>query len=200
MQPLHADWADRLVRVGDLLVDLPALAELEHQCDPNLCRKSGCCCADYDVFLEDGERERIAGLLPAAARHVAHLRDSDARELFRRLGPDVYALARGEDGLCRLAYQDAEGRILCALHSAALDRGLDPLRTKPESCVLWPLSLTTSRPPVLSVQEGAFGYPCNRRRPAAPALSASVAASARSLFGDRFSGELAQALRKEFGA
>ncbi len=187
------------VRVGDLLVDLAALAGLAHECDPELCRGSGSCCADYDVFLEQGERERISRLLPAAGRHAAHLRGADPESVFRRLGPHVYALARTEDGLCRLAYRDGRGRVLCALHSAALEQGLDPTRVKPGSCLLWPLSLTSSRPPVLSVQEGAFAYPCNRRRPRGSALSPSVAVSVRSLFGEPFAGQLTEALRKKLG-
>jgi len=176
-----------LPEVSGVRVDLRALGGLRHRCDPALCRESGSCCACHDVWIGDEEAERIREWLPQTARFAPHLEDAGADgDVLQRLGPDWHAIGRREDGLCSLAYPTDDGRVLCSLHSAAVSNGADPYALKPECCVLWPLSLTTSNPPVLSVQEGAFAFPCNRRREPDGTVDAGVAAIVQAVFGPEF--------------
>ncbi len=175
--------------VEGYLVDLEGLAGIAHRCEPALCRASGSCCAAHEVWLGEEERRRILKVMPIAARWLA---DGEAPAgAVQQWGPDAYALARNEAGLCAFAYRGGDGRILCSLHSAAPELGLSPEEAKPDSCVLWPLSLASSRPPVLSVQEGALRYPCNRRR-AAGGLDDGIARILRQVFGE----ELLAAVRR----
>jgi hypothetical protein len=108
-------------------------------------------------------------------------------EALRALGPDTFAVRRGASGLCAFAFRDGDGRVLCTVHAAALRRGTELRQAKPLCCLLWPLSLTRSRPAVLSVQEGAFRYPCNRPRPAEErGLDEGIAEVLRQAFGPAF--------------
>jgi hypothetical protein len=190
--------SDRVL-VQERLVDVSALQSLAHACDPALCRDSGSCCACYDVWIGDVERERILALLPHARRLAGRL-PSDPGEIVRQIGPGAYALRRDDAGLCTLAYRAPGGEVLCSLHSAALERGLAPDRVKPESCTLWPLSLTSSDPPVLSVHEDGFSFPCNvPREGASGSLDPGVARTVRAAFGEEFLREL-QRLVAETGS
>jgi hypothetical protein len=175
-------------------VDVDALIGLAHHCQPFLCRDSGSCCVAYDVWLGDEERRRILEVAPAAATYLPG--GSVPEAAVRQWGPDAHALAKDEAGRCALAYRDGEGRVLCSLHSAALDLGLAPEEVKPESCVLWPLSVTSSRPPVLSVQEGALRYPCNRRRRAC-GLDEGVAGILQQVLGEEFLAEVERLVATE---
>ncbi len=185
--------ADGFANVHGYVVDVQNLGSIAHGCDPALCRESGSCCACYDVWIGDEERSRLLELLPGAARYAAHLRDGAGfREVLKPLGPDAYAVEKREDGLCVFAYAGAGDEVLCALHSAALDVGLAPERAKPDSCVLWPLTVTSSRPPVISVHEDAFRFPCNRRRePGRLPLDQGIVDVIRAAFGDGFLSALA---------
>jgi hypothetical protein len=195
-----SDTSQALPEIDGVRVDVPALAALRHRCDPALCRDSGSCCACHDLWIGDEEAERIRALRPEAARYAAHLKAAATENAgLKRLGPDWHTIVRRQDGLCSLAYRTEDGRVLCSLHSAAVRKGADPFRAKPECCVLWPLSLTTSNPPVLSVQEGAFEFPCNHRREPDGALHDGVANIIRVLFGREFYAALAAVATDQFG-
>jgi hypothetical protein len=182
--------AQHLLAVGRYLVDVRALSRAAHRCDPALCRDSGSCCAAYDVWVGDEERARLLGRLPEAARYATHLREGGA---FRRLGPDAHAVQKRPDGLCVFAYRAPDGRVLCSLHSAALAAGLGPERLKPHSCVLWPLCVSSSRPPVISVHGDAFRFPCTRRRRGPATIDGGIAGVMRAAFGGEFLSALADA-------
>jgi hypothetical protein len=177
-----------------LKVDLEALGSISHRCEPALCRASGSCCARHDVWIGAEERSRIQNLLPAACEVTPRL--SEEETLFKPLGPDVYAIRRTGDGLCIFAYADPERRVLCALHSAALKTGLAPREVKPRGCLLWPLALATSEPSLLFVQDGAFGFPCNRLRPPQPSLDAGIRAIVETLFGRQTAREINRCLHE----
>ena len=183
-------WAD----IDGYRVDLAALTTLAHHCEPGLCR-GGTCCAEYDVWIGDEEVSRIVGVMPAAARYARHLADlASADTLLRKLGPDAYAIGQRELGLCVFAYRAGGGGYLCSLHSAALELGLAPHRVKPDSCFLWPLAISSSRPPVVSVQEGAFAFACNTHREPDGRLDPGVAEIVRGAFGEGFLQQLARAV------
>lgn len=177
-------------------VDLEALTSIAHRCDPALCRRSGSCCAEYDVWIGEAEVERATGMMERAARFARHLRGGDGRlvGVFRELGPDAFAIEEGEGGLCILAYRGARGECLCSLHSAALEAGVAPHEVKPHCCVIWPLSIASSRPPVVSVQVDAFNFPCNQRRRPDGRLDEGITQIVESAFGRAFLEALLAAL------
>jgi hypothetical protein len=172
-----------------MLVDVDALCSIEHECRPTLCADTGVCCAGYDICVEEQELDRLTGATALAADYVPGL--AEGPPPFRHLFADLYALDTDEAGLCVYAWRDPAGRTLCSLHSAALDRGLDVRRVKPRSCLLWPLAVSGSEPGYLSVDPGAFRYPCNRRRPASAAgLHRTIRRHVAYVFGEGFLEEL----------
>jgi hypothetical protein len=178
----------RLADISGYRVELDELASVAHECHPLLCRRTGSCCAEYDIWVGEAEVERMAGLMPHAARYARHLRrkDGGAADVFRPLGPDAYAIEKGPQGLCALAYRGGRGEQLCSLHSAALEAGLEPQAVKPHCCFTWPLSIASSRPPVLSIQVDALNFPCNRPREPDGGLDAGIARIVEAAFGPQF--------------
>jgi len=182
----------RLADIDGYRVDLDALASIAHRCDPVLCRRMGSCCAEYDVWVGDAEVERMVGMMPQAACFARHLRSADGELVnpFRDLGPDAYAIEDGPDGLCIFAYFGPRGQRLCSLHSAALEAGLPPQSVKPDCCFSWPLSIATSLPPLVSIQEDAMGFPCNSRREPDGCLDEGISRIVEAVFGPEFLAEL----------
>lgn len=187
-----------LAEVQGLLVDLPALTALSHRCDPALCAAGPSCCTEYDVWLRSEEAEAIVGILPAAARFRPDLILGDGpANPFEELGPETFALDEDDDGQCALAYRDARGHRLCAVHSAALALGVDVRTVKPQTCRLWPLTLTGAAPAVVSVQDDAFEFPCNAHRdPAQDGLDEGVQGILREVFGNAFAEAVLAAVRR----
>jgi len=177
-----------MLEVHGIRVDVEAVMRLRHRHDPARCSAVGCCCSTYEVCLSTKEVNRVAGLMPAAARYVPHLnRDDTLDNPFDPVGRGEYVLDTDSEGTCVFAYRDRHGATLCAIHSAALDLGLDPFKMKPAACALWPLALSEDRPPVLTVQDGVYEFPCNRRRSrGARRLDAGVAGLIRAVFGPAF--------------
>jgi hypothetical protein len=178
----------RLADIDGYRVDLDALASIAHECDSALCRRTGSCCAEYDVWVGEGEMARASALMERAARFAGHLRGADGRlvDAFRALGPDAYAVRQGEGGLCVFAYCGPRGEQLCSLHSAAREAGMPPQAAKPDCCFTWPLSIASSRPPVISIQEDALNFPCNREREPDGTLDAGIARIVVGAFGEPF--------------
>ena len=178
-----------LVRIGEMLVDLPALLRLHHEYNPAACSAANCCCGSYEVTVAKRELRRIAGMIPESSRFARGLRDADGtyENPFEPVEPGLYALDTDEHGRCVFAYRDRQGVVRCSIHSAALKLGLEPYTTKPFVCTLWPLALTDDHPPVLTVQEDAYRFPCNRQlRVPGHALTPEVALIMDRLFGPEF--------------
>jgi hypothetical protein len=181
----------RLVDIAGYRVDLDALSSIAHRCDPVLCRRTGSCCAEYDIWVGEAEVARARDVMEHAARHAPHLRGAG---VFRALGPDAYAISQGPDRLCAFAYRGARGQQLCSLHTAALEAGLAPQSVKPDCCFIWPLSVASSLPPVVGVQEDAFRFPCNSRREPDGRLDEGIARILEGAFGAPFLEELRRSL------
>jgi hypothetical protein len=108
--------------------------------------------------------ENIVGMMPAAARLCPRLMDDGGFvNVFEEEEGNRFSLEVTENGLCVFAYRSGKG-IRCSLHSAALGADLPVRSVKPEACLLWPLSLSEGKEPVLSVEEDVFSFVCNRRR------------------------------------
>lgn len=178
----------RRPEINGIRVDLDALFTIEHHCRPELCGVEGSCCARYEICIDPDEVSRIAGFMPEASRRAPGIvSGSGLSNIFDETEDGLLAIDRDDDDLCVLAYRAGEDRILCSLHSAALERGIEPHIVKPRCCVLWPLALGDGKKPVLSVDEDAFGFPCNtlREKPARE-LHPSIEKTVRSLFGPGF--------------
>jgi hypothetical protein len=175
-----------------MVVDAMALATLEHECRPELCRESAVCCAGYDICVEEDELPKLTGGVALVGEYAPAL--ADGPPPFEHAFGNLYALDTDPDGLCVFAYRTDEGTVLCSLHSAALDGGLDLRRVKPRSCLLWPLAVSGSEPRFLSVDPGAFRYPCNRRRAFDGRLHESIRAHVEYLFGAEFLAGLERAV------
>ena len=190
----------RYVTVGGLRVDVQALAELDHRCDPRFCSIDRCCCARYEVCIRPAELSRIVGFLPQAARFCPELRSGKGFDnIFDDLGQGLCCLDTTEEGLCVLAY-GKRGRVRCSLHSAAEALGLPAHRAKPQACVLWPLALSSARPRVLSVDPDVYGFGCATRRPAGAALCGAVVETLERVFGAAFRKRVEKAVGKHAAA
>lgn len=180
-----------------MAVDLDALLRLHHEYNPQACSAINCCCGSYEVTVQRKELRRIAGMIPASSRFAPTLKDEDGEyeNPFEPVERGLYALDTDEEGRCVFAYRDAAGAIRCSIHSAALEMGLEPYTTKPFACTLWPLALTEDDPPILTVQEDAYRFPCNRELPQpADALAPEVALIIERLFGMAFLEEVNAAI------
>lgn len=184
----------RWLRVEAYLVDASALLSLAHVCRPERCTRAKTCCSSYDVKVSKREAAAAIGLLPGAAKYVPSLKEG--REFADPLEDHDggQSLANREDGACVFSYRGGDGGVRCGLHSAALDLDLRPERSKPRSCVLWPLAIAEGRPPILTVMEDAPRFPCNRRRPPRITLHPGVAGLIAGAFGPRFLAKLEMAL------
>jgi hypothetical protein len=198
MPDSQTDRSDRTFRIDGVIVELDAVAELSHACDPGVCAGHRSCCAEYEVRVTREEVSRIAGLMPGASRYARQLEvDGELDNVFDGLEHGICALETDEEGVCCFAYKGSGGAFLCSLHSAAIDLGLDPYEAKPEACTLWPLALVETAPPVLSVQPDAYRFPCNHRRDGAVrALDPGVRRIVEVLFGAEFAGRLQEAVRE----
>jgi len=188
-----ADW----IEVDDMLVDAEALASLGHLCRPALCRSSPSCCARYEITVSRREVARIVGCMPAAAELAPHLRDAgELVSVFEPVGEGLLAIDTDEAGRCAFAYHHPRGGTRCSLHAGAMKMGLDPYRTKPFCCSLWPLGLSEGTPPILTVTDDALRLPCNSRRAATPRrpLHEGVRQILGACFGRRTADRIAEAI------
>ncbi len=173
-------------------VDIHALRVLAHDCVPSNCSVRRNCCKTYEVLVDPDEISAMVGAMPDAARYARGLyEDGVPIDPVEDAEQGQTCLATDEDGLCVFAYRNRDGDTLCSLHSAALDLGLPPIKVKPKACVLWPLFLHETDPPLLSVQSDATMFACNRlRTKAGKRLDKGVADIVRAVFGEGFLTEL----------
>lgn len=183
------------ITVQDMRIDIRALSSLSHRCQPLKCRtRERGCCATYEVAVSRREQGTIIGTLPQASQYATRLHESSGFiEAFEDTDGGT-CLSTDEDGRCVFAYDDREGATLCSLHSAALDMDLPPAEVKPRSCALWPLALAEGDPPILTLQEGALGFPCNETRQGPRGLDEGVSEIIATMFGHDFLAELLRAL------
>ena len=179
-----AEQEQQYVRAGSMRVDLSALARLAYRCEPRLCGIRGSCCRHYDVWMDDREARRVESMFPAVRqlfpqRHALH----DRRSVMRRTALGRYVLRKDDHGCCTLSHRTPDGRLLCTLHTAALEEDIPLREAKPRLCLLWPLSLSRAEPPVLSVQEGVEDFPCCRSREPDTSLHEGVEGTIQLYFG-----------------
>ena len=155
----------RSLVINDIEIDWEGIYSISHHCRPGICKNDKCCCSSYEICIDKNELSVITGWLPIASRFSPRLQaDNGFDNIFDELGPDLFALDTDEKGLCVFAYSHEGHKILCSLHAAALHMNLPPRQAKPKSCLLWPLAITEGYPVILSVDDDAFSFKCNKRR------------------------------------
>lgn len=169
-------------------VDIRALHSLAHRCTPGRCKAVKSCCARYDVTVSESEISTIVDWTPAAAEFSTGL--ASGNEFINPFDIDDEGrtiLDVRKDGGCVYSFHQGAETLMCSLHAAALKAQAPPETVKPQSCTLWPLALTEDRKPKLSVQAGAYSFPCNRKRYVKSSrLHKGVAEIIRRLWGDEF--------------
>jgi hypothetical protein len=172
-------------------VNLASLLELQHECRPGACTLNHCCCSTYEVCITDRELQTLTGWLPYAAKFCPHIKAKDGYDnIFEELGGRLHAIDTTDDGRCLLAYVH-NGSLRCSLHSAAEKTGIPPHNVKPRSCILWPLTLSSGRPPRLSVDPNAYTFACcTRRKGLGAGVSPAIIQTVRAVFGADFMRDL----------
>ena len=141
--------------------DLDTIKSIDHQCTG--CRsKKKCCCASYNIFVSETEMQRILNIYPLLAAYCAHLMvDGEFDNVFEESDDGSIRIDTDEDGLCVFAYRQA-GMIRCAIHTVATDQGIPLADIKPFHCLLWPLAISSETKNMVTLQENALEFPCNR--------------------------------------
>ncbi len=186
------DTPDTCPVIRGMRVDIVALGSISHRCVPGLCKDSKSCCESYEVCVGKKELPDIIGIMPDASTFSPDLRSgADYNNVFEEVAYGLSSIDTNEDGLCSFAYHGDENDVLCSLHSAAMELGLEPASVKPRSCVLWPLALSEGGDKVLSIQDDAFSFPCNTPRDGGlGGLDRSVSVIISDVFGKEFLAEL----------
>jgi len=141
--------------------DLDAIKSIDHHCTG--CRsKKKCCCASYNIFVSKTEMQRILNIFPLAAAYCPGLiKDGEFDNVFEEFDDGSIQIDTDESGLCVFAYRQA-GIIRCALHTVAIDMDMPVETVKPFHCLLWPMAISPGSETVVSLQEDALDFPCNR--------------------------------------
>lgn len=141
--------------------DYEAIRSIHHDCTG--CRsKTDCCCASYHILISREEMQRILNMFPLLAEYCPGLvKDGEFDNVFEESDDGLIQLDTDENGLCVFAYEH-EGIVRCALHTAANVMNLPVEQVKPFHCLLWPMAVSPGAETVISIQENALDFPCNR--------------------------------------
>lgn len=147
---------------GSIEVDIPAVCSIVHDCDMS-CVNPKRCCACYEITVNRRELQNIVDYIPDAAELCPTLKpEDDFDNVFEPAGGSLYSLDTHDDGTCVLAYRKGR-KVLCSLHTIAVNRKITLGKIKPMYCLLWPLAITDGKKSVLSIQDDAFDFICNKR-------------------------------------
>jgi len=186
----------KIVRIDGMEVDIDSLLSISHKCAPGLCKKSECCCAQYDICIDDEELNRLITYMPDAAKLAPELLSgSGYGNVFEETEDNLYEIDTDDNDLCVFAYSDAKNNVLCSLHTVAYQFSLSPHEVKPSSCITWPLAVSEGRPMLLSVSDDAFDFPCNSRK-GTKSLDPDIAQIIKAVFGEIFLIKVEAALAK----
>ncbi len=171
-------------------VDIDAILSLNHKCNECAGHFTSCCSC-FEICITKKEMAGIIGILPEAAKLRRSLALDDGYDnVFEALGGGQYCLDTDEDGLCVFAYAK-DKKILCSLHSAALNLGIPVEQVKPAPCLLWPLALSEGKYKVLSVHDDVYEFACNsRKKSRAKKLRPAIAEIVQWVFGIEFRKQL----------
>jgi hypothetical protein len=173
--------------IENVKIDLKSLISIEHKCDPGVCKEKKSCCAEYEVCMEKKEVDKIIAHTPGSAEFAPQLiANGSYRNIFDETEDNLIAIDTDEDNLCLFAWRNRDGEILCSLHSHAIKNNLSFYDTKPKSCCLWPLAIYNGNPEILTVQDDAFAFDCNKKRkPVKTELDTEISSIINSVYGEK---------------
>jgi hypothetical protein len=173
--------------IENVKVDLKSLISIKHKCDPEICRGKISCCAEYEICIEKNEVDKVIACTPGAAEFAPQLiENSFYRNVFDETDDDLITIDVDDDNQCLFAWRNIRGEILCSLHSHAIKNNLSSYDTKPESCSLWPLAIYNGSPQILTVQDDAFNFDCNKKRkPEKSELDVEISSIIKNVYGEK---------------
>ena len=173
--------------IENVKVDLKSLISIKHKCDPGVCKGKVSCCAEYEVCMEEKEVDRIIAHIPQAAVFAPQLIDNNSyRNVFDETDDNLIAIDVDDDNQCLFAWRNSNGEILCSLHSHAIKNNLSFYDTKPRSCCLWPLAIYDGSPEILTVQDDAFNFDCNKKcKPERAELDIEISSIIKNVYGEK---------------
>ncbi len=173
--------------IENVKVDLKSLISIKHKCDPGICRGKISCCAEYEICIEKNEVDKVIAHTPGAAEFAPQLIDNSSyRNVFDETDDNLITIDVDEDSQCLFAWRNSNGEVLCSLHSHAIKNNLSFYDTKPESCCLWPLAIYHGSPEILTVQDDAFSFDCNKKQKSKKAkLDTGIASIIKNMYGDK---------------
>lgn len=145
----------------EMKFDYESIKSIHHECTG--CQsKTDCCCASYDIFISEKEMQRILNIFTRIIEYCPDLmKDGEFDNVFEESEDGLIQLDTDGNGLCVFAYQGG-GMVRCALHTVAIDMDLPVEEIKPFHCLLWPMAVSSGSEPVISIQQNAHDFPCNR--------------------------------------
>ena len=173
--------------IENVKVDLKSLISIKHKCDPGVCKGKTSCCAEYEVCMEKKEVDKIIVHTPEAAGFAPQLiANGSYRNIFDETDDNLVSIDTDENNQCLFAWRNSKGEILCSLHSHAIKNNLSFYDTKPESCCLWPLAIYDGSPKILTVQDDAFNFDCNKKwKPEKAELDAEISSIINNVYGEK---------------
>lgn len=175
--------------IDGIIVDCLALTSIKHSCISHNCDISQCCCSSYEVIIDSIQLSNIINILPFASQHSTNLINSNKSfaNVFGDEGRNAYSIDKNEMGMCEFGYKEKEKKILCSLHKASVDMKIPLKSVKPLACILWPLAYVESDPIILTTQENALLFPCNKRIfPPSLEIDHGIAQIVKTFFGSSF--------------
>ena len=171
--------------IENVKVDLKSLISIKHKCSPEVCKGKISCCAEYEVCIEKDEVDKVFAHTPGAAEFAPQLKASGFyRNIFDETDDDLIAIDTDEDNQCLFAWRNSDEEVLCSLHSHAIKNNLSFYDTKPESCCLWPLAIYDGSPKILTVQDDAFDFDCNKKwEPGKVELDTEISSIIKNVYG-----------------
>ncbi|GJQ60867.1 MAG: DUF3109 family protein [Candidatus Scalindua sp. AMX11] len=182
--------------INGIKVDLESLTSIRHVCDPGMCAGKYTCCAHYEICLGKREVGKVIRQMPGAARYAPHLKERDSyKNVFEETEDNLIAIDTDGDDQCLFAWRNRKGEILCSLHSQAIETGRSFYDAKPTACCLWPLAICSGNPMILSVQDDAFKFVCNKKRRTGRAtLDKEIASIIKNIYGEKMLAGINRAL------
>ena len=173
--------------IENVKVDLKSLTSIKHKCDPGVCNGKISCCAEYEICMEKDEVDKIIAHTPGAAEFAPQLKTNGLyNNVFDETDDNLITIDVDEDSQCLFAWRNSNGEVLCSLHSHAIKSNLSFYDTKPGSCCLWPLAIYQGSPEILTVQDDAFNFDCNKKLESKGAeLDTEIASIIKNVYGDK---------------
>jgi len=141
----------------------------------------------YEVCIEKNEVDKVFAHTPGAAEFAPQLKDNGFyRNIFEETDDNLITIDTDEDNQCLYAWRNSDKEVLCSLHSHAIKSNLSFYDTKPESCCLWPLAIYDGSPKILTVQDDAFDFDCNKKDGSGKVeLDTEISSIIKNMYGEK---------------